>query len=53
MEKDIENLARGEVKYVKWSREGLEVVLSGEGHGVCQRQSWGGGVRFPFTPGKK
>lgn len=56
VEKDIENLARGEVKYEKWSHEVLEVeeFLSERGYslvvGVCQRRSWGRGVSFHFTP---
>lgn len=55
MEKDIENLARGEVKYEKWSHEVLEVeeFLSERGCnlvvGGCQRRSWGRGVSFHFT----
>lgn len=55
VEKDIENLARGEVKYEKWSHEVLEVeeFLSERGCnlvvGGCQRRSWGRGVSFHFT----
>lgn len=57
MEKDIENLARGEVQSGKWNYEVLEVDGSLEERacvvGVCQRHHWGKGHSFPSHPAER
>ena len=58
MEKDIENLARGEVQSGKWNYEVLEVDGSLEQRactlvvGVCPRFHWGEGIH-PSHPAER